>query len=220
MRLTMRILDLIPAFKANLTRRGREASTVATHAKNLEPFIRWIGDRPLEEVTPQDLANFLDWYEGDFCERHGRPPANNTRGNVISALCVFEWRDGRLWINVRESKTDRGRRRIPVPSELHPFLIRSGPLNQVDAPIFMTSTGKAWHRNQLYLVVHRVGEGVGVKLFPRRLRKTLGSSALNSGASLATVSRILGHSNTTITEQAYAEMLPETIASDFLRAVG
>jgi integrase/recombinase XerD len=291
----MRILELLPAFEANLNRRGRKASTVGMYGKNLEPFVRWIGDRPVTEIEPHDMEMFLDWYEVDFFERHGRSPANNTRGNVISALCVFfdwatkydhvdksparrlrdeapkreyklhewlrpeedekllsacntstellavfllrftglrpseavalrwsdvEWRDKRLWVNVREAKTSRGRRRIPVSSELRPFLVRSGPLNQADAPIFMTSTGKTWHRNQLYVVIRRVGARAGLEVYPRRLRKTLGSSALNSGASLATVSRILGHSTTTITEQAYAEMLPETVAADFLQAVG
>jgi integrase len=241
----MRISDLLPAFEANLKRRGRKASTVAMYGKNLEPFMRWIDDRPVTEIEPQDLEMFLDWYEVDFFERHGRSPANNTRGNVISALCVFfdwamkydhiersparrlrdeapnreyklhewlrpdedeallaacttrmellavfllrftglrpseavalrwsdvEWRDKQLWINVRESKTARGRRRIPVATELGPLLTRTGPLNQLDAPIFMTSTGKAWHRNQLYVTIRRVGNGAGLDVYPRRLR--------------------------------------------------
>jgi integrase/recombinase XerD len=55
---------------------------------------------------------------------------------------------------------------------------------------------------------------------PHRLRKTLGSAAFNAGADLSTISRILGHSSTTITEQAYAELTTDTIARDFLPAVG
>lgn len=109
---------------------------------------------------------------------------------------------------------------MPVPSELRPFLIRQGPLNQTGAPIFMTRTGKPWRRNQLYSTVRRVGERAGLRVYPHRLRKTLGSAAFNAGADLSTISRILGHSSTQITEQAYAELLPETVASDFLRAVG
>jgi integrase/recombinase XerD len=68
--------------------------------------------------------------------------------------------------------------------------------------------------------VRRVGERAGLRVYPHRLRKTLGSAAFNAGADLSTISRILGHSSTQITEQAYAELLPETVASDFLRAVG
>jgi integrase/recombinase XerD len=131
-----------------------------------------------------------------------------------------EWGDGRLWVVVRESKTARGRRRVPVPGELRPFLMRSGPVNQVDAPIFMTRTGKAWHRNQLYSTVKRVGDRAGLHVYPHRLRKTLGSSVFNAGADLSTISRILGHSSTQITEQAYAELTTTKIADDFLRAMG
>jgi integrase len=44
-----------------------------------------------------------------------------------------EWADGRLWVVVRESKTARGRRRVPVPSDLRPFLTRDPmPLNPAD----------------------------------------------------------------------------------------
>lgn len=131
-----------------------------------------------------------------------------------------EWGDGLLWVVVRESKTARGRRRVPVPSELRPFLTRTGPINQEDAYIFQTRTGKRWHRNQLYATVRRVGERAGIHLYPHRLRKTVGSAAFNAGADLTTISRILGHSSTTITEQAYAEMTTEAIARDFLAAVG
>ncbi len=59
-----------------------------------------------------------------------------------------------------------------------------------------------------------------LNVYPHRLRKTLGSSAFNAGADLSTISRILGHSSTTITEQAYAELTTDTIARDFLKAVG
>ena len=100
------------------------------------------------------------------------------------------------------------------------MLTRPLPLNQEDAPIFLTRNGKAWHRNQLYATVKRVGKRAGLDVYPHRLRKTLGSSAFNAGADLSTISRILGHSSTTITEQAYAELTTDTIARDFLKAVG
>lgn len=86
--------------------------------------------------------------------------------------------------------------------------------------MFETRTGKPWHRNQLYATVRRVGKRADVDLYPHRLRKTLGSAAFNAGADLSTISRILGHSSTTITEQAYAELTHESVARDFLAAVG
>jgi integrase/recombinase XerD len=56
-------------------------------------------------------------------------------------------------------------------------------------------------------------------VYPHRLRKTLGSSAFNSGANLTTISRILGHSSTQITEQAYAALTPEEATADFIAAI-
>lgn len=131
-----------------------------------------------------------------------------------------EWHGGKLWVSVRESKTARGRRRVPVANELRPMLVRPGPLNQEDAYVFQTRNGKPWHRTQLYATVKRVGDRAGLNLYPHRLRKTLGSSAFNAGADLSTISRILGHSSTTITEQAYAELTTAKVADDFLQAVG
>jgi integrase len=132
----------------------------------------------------------------------------------------IEWANGQLWVSVRKSKTARGIRRIPVPRELAPIITRPGFLSQEDDYVFRTRTGKPWHRNQLYATVKRVGQRAGVDLCPHKLRKTLGSAAFNAGADLSTVSRILGHSSTTITEQAYAELTTDTIARDFLEAVG
>jgi integrase len=103
-----------------------------------------------------------------------------------------EWNDGKLWVSVRESKTARGRRRVPVPSELRGMLVRPGPLNQEDAFVFQNRMGKAWHRNHLYAVVKRVGDRAGLHVYPHRLRKTLGSSAFNAGADLSTISRSSG----------------------------
>jgi integrase len=98
----------------------------------------------------------------------------------------IEWQNGQLWVSIKKSKTARGIRRIPVPRELAPLLVRPGLLNQEDAYLFQTRTGKPWHRNQLYAVVRRVGQRAGVDLYPHRLRKTLGSAAFNAGADLST----------------------------------
>ena len=136
-----------------------------------------------------------------------------------------EWANGQLWVSVTKSKTARGIRRVPVPRELAPILVqpglaKHGMLNEPDGWVFQTRTGKPWHRNQLYSVVKRVGQRAGVDLYPHRLRKTLGSAAFNAGADLTTISRILGHSSTQITEQAYAELTTAKVADDFLKAVG
>jgi integrase len=288
--------ELLPAFQANMRRRGRKESTVAQHSKNLEPWLRFGGDREITTLTPSDFSQYLDWYETDFYERRNRPPSNNSRGNIISAVCQFfgwayrqsllgrdptlslrddvpkreyrlhdwlppdqerkvlaacrtpeeframyllrfagpraseavalrwsdiEWNSGRLWINVKQSKTAAGVRRIPVTNELAPHLTRPGfPgfLNQADSWVFQTNTGQPWHRNFLGRVVARVGKRVGVDVTPHKLRRTLGYDLLNRTGNIVLVSKILGHANVQITQQAYAELLDNVLAEEFLRA--
>ena len=48
---------------------------------------------------------------------------------------------------------------------------------------------------------------------PHDLRRTLGSWMLMSGATIAEVSRTLGHSSITVTEQVYAHLLPGKISA-------
>ena len=42
-------------------------------------------------------------------------------------------------------------------------------------------------------------------------RRTFATILLNSGVDMVSVSKILGHANSRITEKVYAKMLPETI---------
>jgi integrase len=55
---------------------------------------------------------------------------------------------------------------------------------------------------------------------PHTLRRTFGSDLINRGLRLEAVSRLLGHSSTTITERAYAQLLAPTIRKELLDAFG
>ena len=51
---------------------------------------------------------------------------------------------------------------------------------------------------------------------PHTLRRTFGSHLLNNGLRLEIVSKLLGHTTTTITEQAYAQLLDDTTSRELL----
>jgi len=51
---------------------------------------------------------------------------------------------------------------------------------------------------------------------PHTLRRTFGSHLLNRGLRLEVVSKLLGHTTTTITEQAYAQLLDDTTRRELL----
>jgi integrase len=51
---------------------------------------------------------------------------------------------------------------------------------------------------------------------PHTLRRTFGSDLINRGLRLETVSKLLGHANTTVTERAYCQLLGPTIRQELL----
>ena len=53
--------------------------------------------------------------------------------------------------------------------------------------------------------------GIEKSLHSHLARHTFATLLLNSGVDMVTVSKILGHANSRITEKVYAKMLPETI---------
>ena len=55
--------------------------------------------------------------------------------------------------------------------------------------------------------------GISKSLHSHLARHTFATILLNSGVDMVSVSKILGHANSKITEQVYAKMLPKTIMS-------
>jgi integrase len=65
----------------------------------------------------------------------------------------------------------------------------------------------------------RSGENVST-VTPHTLRRTYASHLLNRGVRLEVVSKLLGHASTTVTEQAYAELLQPTIKNELFHTMG
>ena len=68
--------------------------------------------------------------------------------------------------------------------------------------------------NQKYIgYLKELGDICGIKknLHSHLARRTFATILLNSGVDMVSVSKILGHANSRITEKVYAKMLPETI---------
>lgn len=149
-------------------------------------------------------------------------------------------------ITVRESKTDAGRRTIPILPGLKPVLrawlkeLDARGLNRPDGyflctlregnskkdPGVRTEPGRGLATQFVWKVVKRVGGRNDIRivngsseLSPQALRRTFGSDLINRGVRLEVISKLLGHSSTTVTEQHYAELLNETIASEVLEAL-
>jgi Phage integrase family len=59
----------------------------------------------------------------------------------------------------------------------------------------------------------------GRRVTPHALRRTFATEMLNRGVRLETVSRLLGHAATTITEQAYAQLTDHRIRTEVEEAL-
>jgi integrase/recombinase XerD len=132
--------------------------------------------------------------------------------------------DGTVY--VRKSKTARGRRGVPVTDELRPrikdwliVLDRRG-LHKKDGPLFPSRHGNPWTQQYAQKIVRRVGDRVEIeRLTPHRLRRTFGSHLLNEGVRLEVVSKLLGHRSSEVTEEAYVELLDQTVRREMLTAL-
>jgi len=65
----------------------------------------------------------------------------------------------------------------------------------------------------------RYATGFTTRVSCHTMRRTFGSDLINRGVRLEVVSKLLGHSNTMVTERAYAELLEATIAREVLALV-
>jgi len=147
-------------------------------------------------------------------------------------------------ISVHDSKTASGVRQVPIVPELRPRLVRwlehlrSLGLHRERGYLLVVTHVRSWRDRKTGIVsqtvpgqpmspqaaeatVRRVGERAGIeRLTPHRLRRTYGSYLLNRGLRLESVSKLLGHANTSITERAYAALLDETVRAELLAVVG
>lgn len=147
-------------------------------------------------------------------------------------------------VTVSNSKTENGIRQVPVVPELVPrikawfafldskglyrprgyFLCttRSGHWrNPKTGEIGSSDPGSPMKPQQVEKIVRRVGERAGIEgLTPHRLRRTFGSFFLNEGVRLESVSNLLGHGDTRVTQLAYASLENATVRREMMQAVG
>jgi integrase len=57
------------------------------------------------------------------------------------------------------------------------------------------------------------------ELTPHTLRRTFATDLLNRGVRLETISRVLGHADTRVTQAYYAELLDKTARDEILAAM-
>jgi integrase len=129
-------------------------------------------------------------------------------------------------IYVRKSKTARGRRTIPILPQLEEPIREwrayraQHNLDQPGSPFLVTRAGTRMQPRYVWRIVRDVAARAGMttasgrRITPHTLRRTFATDLLNRGVRLETVSRLLGHAATTITEQAYAQLTDRRIRTE------
>ena len=90
-------------------------------------------------------------------------------------------------------------------------LIAKYILENYDKAAFMTASrlGKTGIRSAMKEIGRR--EGMDCKVYPHKMRKTLGMNLKNRGANIGDIQEIMGHANPTVTSRYYAQSTPETL---------
>jgi len=63
-----------------------------------------------------------------------------------------------------------------------------------------------------------IGENMQCRVYPHKMRKTLGMQLKNRGVDIGIIQEVMGHANPTVTARYYAESTPETLRQVRLRA--
>lgn len=126
---------------------------------------------------------------------------------------MLRWRDvdlGHARLAVVDSKTDAGRRTIPLPPSVVSALRRHKIASKFKTPgdyVFASRTGTIRDGRNLLRWWHGLTEraGVGRRRF-HASRHTAATLMLNAGVPLEVVSSILGHAGLAITADVYAKV--------------
>jgi len=147
-------------------------------------------------------------------------------------------------VTVSDSKTESGIRQVPIAPELLPRIkawlhhLERKNVYRHRGYFFCTTRAGHWRDSttgetkasepgsplkpqQVEKIIRRVGERAGIdRLTPHRLRRTFGSFLLNEGMRLESVSNLLGHSDTRVTQQAYASLEDATVRREMMQVLG
>lgn len=75
-------------------------------------------------------------------------------------------------------------------------------------------------KNGVEYILKSIGNKTGInhmRLYPHKFRYTMATNMINKGADIATISNILGHSNLSVTEAAYAHISNSTLKNEHKR---
>lgn len=220
-----------------------QASTCNNERRYLSAFFTWLRrerlrpDNPVELTEPlKEVQKPIDYFRPAEMEelREGCRSARDraivevlrSTGARVGELVAIDredinWQTGDILIQSEKS----GRYRTIYLDEVARYHLQKYiSQREDDDPALFVASRKPFGRlhtcgirNILKQISNRMG--MDCRVYPHKLRKTLGMNLKNSGVDLGSIQEILGHSNPAVTSRYYAESTPDTLRSVRKRAI-
>jgi site-specific recombinase XerD len=216
-------------------RPGVQASTYNNARRNLSAFFTWmrkekmISDNPVDAIEPKRVVQKpIDYFSGQEIIRLREACKNRKERALLEVLRSTGARAGELvhittdqidWETgdalILGEKNDKYRT-IYLDEDARYYLYEYIKNRGFDSP-YLFPRSQSPHSvmtiNGIYGVFHGIGKRakMEVRVYPHKMRKTLGMSLKNKGVDLGIIQEIMGHSNPAVTAQYYAQSTPATL---------
>lgn len=105
-------------------------------------------------------------------------------------------------------KSEAGRRTIPLPDSTVTVLRKHVNDDEPDLPVFRSEQGIMWTSSNMGRTMRLICEDANVKATWKSLRHYYASVLIDSGATVATVQKRMGHASAMVTLNVYTHLLP------------
>lgn len=220
-----------------------QASTCNNERRYLSAFFTWLRkerfrtDNPVELTEPlKEVQKPIEYFRPAEMEelREGCRSVRDRAivevlrstgarvGEVVAINTVdIDWQTGDILIQSEKS----GRYRTIYLDEVARYHLQKYiSQREDDDPALFVASRRPFERlhtcgirNILKQIAKRMG--MECRVYPHKMRSTLGMNLRNSGVDIGDVSEVLGHANTTVTKKHYAQATPETLRGIRRRAV-
>lgn len=227
----------------NINGQRNQASTCNNERRYLSAFFTWmrkekfVAGNPVEAIEPfKEARKPIDYFRPEQLERlrEGCDTARDravievlrstgARVGELTQIDVHDvdWQTGDILIRGEKG----GRYRTLYLDEVARYHLHKYISERKDdrEALFVTlrSPYNRLHNSGIRSILKKIAEQehMQCRVYPHKLRKTLGMNLKNSGVDLGSIQEILGHSSPAVTSRYYAESTPDTLRSVRRRAV-
>ena len=220
-----------------------QASTCNNERRYLSAFFTWLRkerfrtDNPVELTEPlKEIQKPIEYFRPAEMEelregcRSVRDRAivevlRSTGARVGEVVAIntadIDWQTGDILIQSEKS----GRYRTIYLDEVARYHLQKYiSQREDDDPALFVSSKRPFqrlHTSGIRSILKQIAKRMGMecRVYPHKMRSTLGMNLRNAGVDIGDVSEVLGHANTTVTKRHYAQATPETLRDIRRRAV-